>query len=461
MITAMPAARSLLSWAAGLLFLVGLAPSAAGAPAASRGGGGGGGCGGSCGEEGSAGTVADTVALVQLAVDTSAGASPTEPPGRAAQELIRKEIQYFRANQNDAIAAEHSCRQLEEHVRRNHMFVAEYAVEEVHGLAMSALKRYPTIETLQMACAGLLANMAGASRDSAGIIGEAGGLPLLLSAIEKFGAKNPQFITYAARLQDNSLKNKYMMSALGATRIVRDIANEHYEPAVETAVQCFFTTHCGPGDLTEKMAVMGYIPRAIKVMQDFAHEPRIRGEVMAIFANCFVPIPRFYLSLMNEGIVTQAIQAMRDLTAGDETLDDVSPAHLYNNAMTVLTALASANKQWKHHIVEAGAIDEIVMALQRQGMGLTANYKGDVGERACPAAIHLAYAPNVLLPACNALKLLLKGNRRKMTALGIPDTVSTLLSATEQHDRVTNTTCSGLLGMLQQGVEDDTDGAVD
>jgi len=399
--------------------------------------------------------------LVQLAVEASAGTSPTEPPGRAAQELIKKEIQYFRANQNDAMAAEHSCLQLEEHVRRNHMFVAEYVFEEVHGLAMTALKRYPTTETLQVACAGLLASMSGASRDSAGIIGEAGGLPLLLSAIEKFGAKDPRFITHAARLQDNSLQNKYMMSALGATRIVRDLANENYGPAVETAAQCFFTTQCGPGDLTEKMAVMGYIPRAIKVMQDFAHEPRIRGEVMAIFANCFIPIPRFYLSLMNEGIVEQAIQAMRDLTAGEEALDEVSPAHLYNNAMTVLTALASANKQWKHHIVEAGAIDEIAKALQRQGMGLTAEYKGDVGERACPAAIHLAYAPNVLLPACNALKLLIKGNRPKMTALGVPDTISTLLSATEQHDRLTSTTCSGLLEMLQQGVKDGADGVVE
>lgn len=391
----------------------------------------------------------DAVTLVQLPMPI--GPTPTEIPTIDQDQLVQREILYMQNNIGSPEDMEHSCRLLTEHVERNHMFSMTYCFMNVQGTATKALKDFSNVASLQLACTRLLAAMASWNHDAALAVGTAGALDPVMEAVKKFGGKHPSLLVMAARIQDNSLENKYKMDALGGFQVVRDLANEYTTPRVEMAAQCFFATACGPHDITADLATSGYIPRAIRVMREFPGEKGIRGEVLTVISKCFIPKPKYHYSLMAEGIVEQTLATMKDEIANIAELDDADPVHLYTNAMNVLSSLAAENETWHDAIVTAGAIEEIGNALNKQSVSMTSTV--DMDARSCPTAFSFGYAPSIVTPACKALVVLTRGRSQyiqRAANSGVAAVISQMLSTgVSKYDPQAETSCSLLTETLK------------
>merc|ERR1719245_583914 len=91
----------------------------------------------------------------------------------------------------------------------------------------------------------------------------------------------------------------------------------------------------------------------------------VRGEVLMVHSACFMGNKDRKERMFAAGIVPEIVSAMRDEISGAEgELDTVGKPRMLSNAMSMLKQFADLGPQYRKQIVDSGAPEQIVNALQ-------------------------------------------------------------------------------------------------
>merc|ERR1719245_563264 len=91
----------------------------------------------------------------------------------------------------------------------------------------------------------------------------------------------------------------------------------------------------------------------------------VRGEVLMVHSACFMGNKDRKERMFAAGIVPEIVSAMRDEISGAEgELDTVGKPRMLSNAMSMLKQFADLGPQYRKQIVDSGAPEQIMNALQ-------------------------------------------------------------------------------------------------
>lgn len=233
-------------------------------------------------------------------------------------------------------------------------------------LIIDAMRRFPEDTSLLAPCISALSGMAQWNAPVYGVMGEHGAIEAIANAI-KHNSNSMDILRTAGCLgsftdfqDEGAAKNLDRTAKTNVTTEILHAMSEYIDNGgVILQGLCYFSNACRPPALNVQMVDAGYLEDSVIMMQKHKRDrPGVRGEVIWVNDECFVPKVEYRNRLAKAGYLQEVIDTMQSINNGTKE-DVLLNSRTFANACNTLVLYAEDDAAHKAAIKEAGGVDTI------------------------------------------------------------------------------------------------------
>lgn len=281
----------------------------------------------------------------------------------AWEVILFPEMARMRASPMSAQAHVEGCQALMWHSKpaKSLAYLSGFQYEVV--AAMWRLMDEPRV---QVECSMMLASWVQWDPIAAVAVGRAGVIDVQVAAIRRHPEQPDvrKLLSHIGSFCDFIEKHREQVSAAGGIDLSFELAYDRFynDSALQTYVQCFYSTQCWHEEALSKMRKNGYIRRSVQSMRDYPKQEGLRGEVVFVVDVCPFQTDEDFAAMEASGLIEEVVKAFRD--APHMKLDVLdTPMRVYESGMRLIVKLIEHNASNCDAAISAGAVKEIASIL--------------------------------------------------------------------------------------------------